>query len=91
MARGQAFAGNIVSWVVVLAVTLFLLLVPLAGAQISEGEVEVVNVRETDPTLGPLVATLIGLGSAALVATLGFWYFTRPSAKTAPNEGRTNG
>lgn len=49
-----------------------------AAAQVIEGDTEVINVRETDPTLGPLVFTLVGLGMVALVATGVFWWSTRP-------------
>ena len=48
-------------------------------AQVSEGEVEIVNVRETDPTLGPLVGTLVALGVATLVLTVVYWFMTRPA------------
>ena len=51
----------------------------VAHAQVSEGETEIVNVRETDERLGPLVYTLVGLGVASLVATLVFWFLTRPA------------
>ncbi len=46
--------------------------------QVDEGGTQVVNIRETDSRLGPLVFTLIGLGVAALVATVVFWWLTRP-------------
>ena len=48
-------------------------------AQVSEGEVEIVNVRETDPTLGPLVGTLVALGVATLVLTVVYWFVTLPA------------
>ena len=48
-------------------------------AQVSEGEVEIINVRETDPTLGPLVGTLVALGVATLVVTVVYWFVTRPA------------
>lgn len=51
----------------------------LVIAQVSEGEVEIVNVRETDPTLGPLVGTLVALGVATLVVTVVYWFVTRPA------------
>lgn len=47
-------------------------------AQVTEGQVEVVNVRETDGRLGPLVVTLTTLGVIALAATAAFWWATRP-------------
>ncbi|MGI9606687.1 MAG: hypothetical protein ACR2P0_11170 [Acidimicrobiales bacterium] len=50
----------------------------IVGAQVTEGDVEIVNVRETDDRLGPLVFTLVGLGIVALVATALFFWFTRP-------------
>ncbi len=58
--------------------------------QVDEGGTQVVNIRETDTRLGPLVYTLIGLGIAALVATIVFWWVTRPqrvnAATSAPAE-----
>lgn len=74
-----------------LVVAMPLVAVAELGAQVSGGEVEIVNVRETDPTLGPLVAALIGLGAFALLATMAFWWFTRPSPKKTPEGGRANG
>jgi len=47
-------------------------------AQVSEGDVEVLNVREVDERLGPLVLGLVGLGIASLVLTVAYWWFTRP-------------
>ena len=49
------------------------------GAQVTEGDLEVISVRETDPTLGPLVTTLVALGVASLLATTIFWWLTRPT------------
>lgn len=46
--------------------------------QVIEGETEVVNIRETDGRLGPLIFTLVGLGIVTLIGTLGFWWLTRP-------------
>lgn len=56
--------------------------------QVDEGGTQVVNIRETDTRLGPLVYTLVGLGVAALVATIVFWWVTRPNRTTvtAPAE-----
>jgi hypothetical protein len=51
---------------------------PLAAQDVIEGETTVVNLRETDSRLGPLVASLVGLGVAALLATIIFWWLTRP-------------
>jgi hypothetical protein len=48
------------------------------AAQVDEGETQIINIRETDGRLGPLVYTLIGLGCASLLATIGFWWLTRP-------------
>lgn len=51
---------------------------PLAAQDVIEGETTVVNIRETDGRLGPLVTSLVGLGAAALFATVVFWWMTRP-------------
>ena len=47
-------------------------------AQVTEGDVEVLNVREVDERLGPLVSGLVGLGIASFVLTALYWWFTRP-------------
>ncbi|MBT8240039.1 MAG: hypothetical protein KJN63_02285 [Acidimicrobiia bacterium] len=47
-------------------------------AQVTEGDVEVLNVREVDERLGPLVYSLVALGVASLVLTVVYWWFTRP-------------
>lgn len=46
--------------------------------QVTEGDVEVLNVREVDERLGPLVFGLVGLGVASLLLTIVYWWFTRP-------------
>lgn len=46
--------------------------------QVDQGESQIVNVRETDARLGPLVFTLVALGCASLCATVVFWWLTRP-------------
>lgn len=56
-------------------------------AQIEEGESQVVNIRETDDRLGPLVFGLVGLGAATLVATIIFWWLTRPRPDQEPIHG----
>ena len=53
----------------------------LLVAQVTEGDVEVLNVREVDERLGPLVLSLVGLGIAALILTTIYWWFTRPRAE----------
>ena len=53
-------------------------LIPLLG-QVVEAEGEVVNIRETDGRLGPLIFTLLALGIAALLGTVAFWWLTRPN------------
>ncbi len=50
-----------------------------AVAQVDEGDVEVVNIRETDGRLGPLVFVLVALGVVTLIATAMYWWATRPS------------
>ena len=50
----------------------------LLSAQVDEGETQIINVRETDGRLGPLVFTLVALGCLTLVATVLFWWLTRP-------------
>jgi hypothetical protein len=50
---------------------------PVLFVQLDEGETQVVNIRETDGRLGPLVFTLVALGCTSLVATIGFWWLTR--------------
>lgn len=47
-------------------------------AQVDEGETQIINIRETDGRLGPLVFTLVALGCTSLVATAIFWWLTRP-------------
>jgi len=56
-----------------------LLSVTVVFAQVIEGNTEIVNIRETDQRLGPLVWTLVALGLASLIGTFVFWYLTRPS------------
>ena len=46
--------------------------------QVDQGEVEIVNIRETDGRLGPLVFALVAMGVLTLLATLMFWWATRP-------------
>ena len=48
------------------------------AAQVDEGETQIINIRETDGRLGPLVYTLLGLGCVSLFATIAFWWLTRP-------------
>ncbi len=50
----------------------------LSRTQVIEGETEIVNIRETDGRLGPLIFTLIALGVVTLLGTLSFWWLTRP-------------
>lgn len=49
--------------------------------QVDEGESEVVNIRETDGRLGPLIAILVALGVVTLLATIAFWWATRPARR----------
>jgi hypothetical protein len=63
-------------------------------AQVDEGDTQVVNIRETDGRLGPLVFTLVALGCTSLVATIVFWWLTRVPRRAsgeaephAPTEG----
>lgn len=64
--------------VVSVSTALYRLVGVLSLAQVIEGETEIVNVRETDGRLGPLIFTLVGLGVVTLAGTLGFWWLTRP-------------
>lgn len=57
----------------------------IAAAQVDEGDIEIVNIRETDSRLGPLVFSLIGLGIGTLVATAIFWWLTRPRTVAPPD------
>ena len=50
----------------------------IAASQVDEGDIEIVNIRETDSRLGPLIFSLVGLGVITLVATAVFWWLTRP-------------
>ncbi len=50
-----------------------------AASQVDAGDVEVVNVREADGRLGPLIIILVALGILTLVATAMYWWTTRPS------------
>ena len=59
----------------------------LLNSQIDEGETQIVNVRETDGRLGPLVYTLVALGCITLVSTAVFWWLTRPSRVQPPTIG----
>lgn len=56
----------------------------IAASQVDEGDIEVVNIRETDSRLGPLVFSLVGLGIATLVITVAFWWLTRPKSTEVP-------
>lgn len=47
-------------------------------AQVNEGDTQIINIRETDERLGPLVFVLIVLGVVTLVATVVFWWLTSP-------------
>lgn len=53
------------------------------SAQVDEGDVEVVNIRETDSRLGPLIIILVVLGVLTLLATCMYWWVTRPSRTIA--------
>ena len=59
---------------------------PLTSAllQVDEGDVEVVNIRETDGRLGPLIAVLVALGAVTLFATMAYWWATRPARRVDP-------
>ncbi len=57
----------------------------IAAAQVDEGDIEVVNIRETDSRLGPLVFSLVGLGIGTLVVTAIFWWLTRPRPADQPD------
>lgn len=48
------------------------------SAQVDEGETQIINIRETDGRLGPLVFVLVALGCASLLSTAIFWWLTRP-------------
>lgn len=52
--------------------------------QVDEGDVNVVNIRETDGRLGPLILILVILGVVTLLATVGYWWATRPPRTTEP-------
>ncbi len=49
-------------------------------AQVIEGESEVVNIREADSRLGPLIFMLVALGAVTIFATVIFWWLTRPGS-----------
>ncbi len=49
-----------------------------AIAQVDEGETQIINIRETDGRLGPLVFVLVALGCISLASTAIFWWLTRP-------------
>ena len=53
------------------------------SAQVDEGSVEVVNLRETDGRLGPLILALVILGAVTLCATAMYWWATRPTPALA--------
>ncbi len=55
-------------------------------AQVDEGDIEIVNIRETDARLGPLVFTLVALGCVTLIATIVFWWLTRPKPSIDGNQ-----
>lgn len=72
----------------------------LVSVQVDEGETQIINIRETDGRLGPLVFTLVALGCLSLAATAIFWWLTRPrrmqhvgpnSAASHQDERRTEG
>lgn len=69
----------------------------MVRAQVDQGETQIINVRETDARLGPLVFTLIALGCACLVATAVFWWLTRPrrlvaaTTQQGPPQGDSDG
>jgi len=46
--------------------------------EVDEGNSQVVSIRETDAALEPLIFSLVGLGVLTLVATVAFWWVTRP-------------
>lgn len=54
-----------------------------AFQDVSEGSSETVPLRETDGRLEPLIATLIALGTVALVLTAVYWFATRPRQPAA--------
>jgi hypothetical protein len=56
-------------------------------SQVDEGDIEIVNIRETDARLGPLVFTLVGLGCATLMVTIVFWWLTRPRQPVDIDQG----
>lgn len=62
------------SWFIIEADHLF-----TAASQVEVGESQVINIRETDGRLGPLVFALVAMGVATLVATGLYWWATRPS------------
>ncbi len=49
-----------------------------AMTQVDEGETQIINIRETDGRLGPLVFILVALGCISLASTAIFWWLTRP-------------
>jgi hypothetical protein len=55
-------------------------------SQVDEGDVEIVNIRETDGRLGPLVFTLVALGCITLIATIVFGWLTRPKQSVDSNQ-----
>lgn len=63
------------------------------ATQVDEGNVEVVNIRETDSRLGPLIAMLVALGVVTLLATVTYWWATRPARTHHPHtvEGAHDG
>jgi len=50
----------------------------LRFAQVIEGETEVVNIRDTNSSLGTLIFGLALLGVLAIVGTVVFGWLTRP-------------
>ena len=50
--------------------------------QVIEGETEVVNIRDADGRLGPLIFALVALGILTIIATVMFWRLTRPHQLT---------
>lgn len=71
------------------ALVLVLFDAPVGAQDVIEGETTIVNLRETDGRLGPLVMTLVAMGAGTLFATMLFWWMTRP--KRRHPERNTNG
>ena len=76
------FISSFSSYACVCAALLAMSAITLVGCPSDdEGETTVVNLRETDGRLGPLVTTLVTLGAGTLLATMVFWWMTRPKRR----------